>query len=138
MLELVIPTALCAHSMAQPLHRLAVLLRASDFSFHTVTPATHARVLARGQQWALDLADAFGWNLPFQTALLGAARCDELAAAGVIAVHGDGWKAQLRAATLGDLILFHSAYPTEQDDAVFFGPDTYRFVAAIEPIVLIR
>ena len=132
MLELVIPTALCAHSMAQPLRRLAVLLRASDFSFHTVTPATHARVLARGQQWALDLADAFGWNLPFQTALLGAARCDELAAAGVIAVHGDGWKAQLRAATLGDLILFHSAYPTEQDDAVFFGPDTYRFVAAIE------
>ncbi|MBA3599282.1 MAG: methyltransferase [Methylibium sp.] len=29
-------------------------------------------------------------------------------------------------------LYFHSAYPTNQDDAVFFGPDTYRFTAAID------
>ena len=35
-------------------------------------------------------------------------------------------------AALGELLLFHSAYPTDASDAVFFGPDSYRFVAAIE------
>lgn len=111
--------------------RLAALLRAADYRFHTVTPATHQRVLARGQRWALDLGDAFGWNMPFQTSLLGADRCAELAAAGAISAHSDGWKADVRAAALGDLIVFHSPYPTEQRDAVFFGPDTYRFISAI-------
>jgi methylase of polypeptide subunit release factors len=28
-------------------------------------------------------------------------------------------------------LYFHSAFPTADDDAVFFGPDTYRFVPAI-------
>lgn len=132
MSELIAPPPPCVDSMAEPLRRLAELLRAAGYRFHTVTPATHARVLARGQRWARDLADAFGWNLPFQTTLLGAARCAELAAAAIIEAHGDGWKALLRAACVGELIVFHSAYPTVQEDAVFFGPDTYRFIAAIE------
>jgi methylase of polypeptide subunit release factors len=54
-----------------------------------------------------------------------------LESAGCISAHGEGWKANLRAASLGELIVFHSAYPTDQRDAVFFGPDTYRFVGAI-------
>lgn len=116
----------------EALLRLGAQLRAADYRFHAVTPATHQRVLARGQQWAQGLADAFGWNMPFQTPLLGAERCAELAAAGCISAHGEGWKANLRAASLGQLIVFHSAYPTDQRDAVFFGPDTYRFVSAIE------
>lgn len=132
MSELIAPPPPCIDSMAEPLRRLAELLRAAGYRFHTVTPATHARVLARGQRWARDLADAFGWNLPFQTTLLGAARCAELAAAAIIEAHGDGWKALLRAASVGESIVFHSAYPTAQEDAVFFGPDTYRFIAAIE------
>lgn len=112
--------------------RLGAHLRAADYRFHAVTPATHQRVLARGQQWARSLADAFGWNMPFQTPLLGPERCTELAAAGCISAYGEGWKANLRAAALGDLLVFHSGFPTEQRDAVFFGPDTYRFVGAIE------
>lgn len=137
-------------SLAASLHGLAQLLRASGYRFHTVTPATHARVLARGQRQARDLADAFGWNLPFHTDLLGAARCAELAAAAIIAPCADRsdmsdmsdvgsmngmnglWRAQLRAASLGDMLLFHSAYPTSSHDAVFFGPDSYRFIAALE------
>lgn len=110
---------------------LAQLLRASDYRFRTVTPATHQRVLARGQQWATDWGDVFGWNLPFRTELPGPERCAAWEAAGVVAAHGDGWKAQWRAAALDDLIVFHSAYPTEQHDAVFLGPDTYRFVSAV-------
>jgi methylase of polypeptide subunit release factors len=42
-----------------------------------------------------------------------------------------GWKSSLRASTLdGDLFL-HSAFPTVSPNAVFFGPDTYRFARAI-------
>lgn len=112
--------------------RLATLLRAADYRFRTVTPATHQRILDRGQRFALDLGDAFGWNMPFQATLLAGEDCSQLAAAGVIVAHGNMWKAQWRAAALGDLIVFHSSYPTEQRDAVFFGPDTYRFISAIQ------
>ncbi|WP_426114852.1 methyltransferase [Massilia sp. PWRC2] len=131
MSALIVPSAPPAPSFEHALHELAALLRAAGYRFHTVTPATHRRVLARGVHLARDLADAFGWNLPFATALLGEARCAALAAAAIIVRHGDGWKALLRAASLGERIIFHSAYPTEQHDAVFFGPDSYRFVGAI-------
>lgn len=110
---------------------LGAHLRAAGYRFQAVTPETHRRFLARSQHWARGLADAFGWNLPFQTPLLGAARCAALATAGCISVHGEGWKANVRAASLDELIVFHSAFPTEQHDSVFFGPDTYRFVRAI-------
>jgi methylase of polypeptide subunit release factors len=43
----------------------------------------------------------------------------------------DAWRSLLRAATLHDMIFLHSAFPTNAPDAVFFGPDTYRFAAAI-------
>jgi precorrin-6B methylase 2 len=118
-------------NIGDELLRLGAQLHAADYRFHAVTPATHRRVLARGQQWARGLADAFGWNLPFQTTLLGPAHCARLESAACISAHGEGWKANLRAASLGEFIVFHSAYPTDQRDAVFFGPDTYRFVGAI-------
>ncbi len=45
------------------------------------------------------------------------------------------WRSRVRFATLptpaGDLLLAHGQYPTVQDDAVFFGPDTYRFAQAV-------
>jgi methylase of polypeptide subunit release factors len=34
----------------------------------------------------------------------------------------------VRVSTLGDLRFVHSAFPTSERDAVFFGPDSYRFV----------
>jgi methylase of polypeptide subunit release factors len=42
-----------------------------------------------------------------------------------------GWRARIRASTIGRQLYFHSAWPTDDDDAVFFGPDTYRYVAAL-------
>jgi 23S rRNA G2069 N7-methylase RlmK/C1962 C5-methylase RlmI len=38
----------------------------------------------------------------------------------------------LRFSTLNGLLFAHSAFPTTEQDAVFFGPDSYRFVRAIE------
>jgi methylase of polypeptide subunit release factors len=37
----------------------------------------------------------------------------------------------IRVSSIGEDLFVHSAYPTVASDAVFFGPDTYRFVAAI-------
>ena len=45
--------------------------------------------------------------------------------------HGEGWISRVRAATLRGELFLHSAYPTTASDAVFFGPDTYRFTDAI-------
>jgi methylase of polypeptide subunit release factors len=39
----------------------------------------------------------------------------------------------VRASTLDGQLYFHSAYPTSAADAVFFGPDTYRFLRALGP-----
>ena len=34
--------------------------------------------------------------------------------------------------SLGEDLFYHSAYPTDDEDAVFFGPDTYRFASFIK------
>lgn len=108
-------------------------LKEADYRFVTVTPATHARVNQRADAtWARDLRDIFGWNRPFKTELLPRGLFDLLHAGGVLEPDGAGWRSRLRVASLGDALLLHSAYPTAQSDAVFFGPDSYRFCNAIE------
>ncbi|HEY0053097.1 MAG TPA: methyltransferase, partial [Caulobacteraceae bacterium] len=47
--------------------------------------------------------------------------------AGALAHTGEGLKSRLRASTLHGRLHLHSAYPTKEKDAVFFGPDSYRF-----------
>ncbi|MNZ95918.1 Release factor glutamine methyltransferase [compost metagenome] len=42
------------------------------------------------------------------------------------------WRSGVRWSSVGDTLYVHSAFPTLGEDAVFFGPDTYRFVHAIE------
>ena len=41
-------------------------------------------------------------------------------------------RSRVRVASLGDDLFVHSAFPTDDVDAVFFGPDTYRFVRFLE------
>ncbi|MEO7117285.1 MAG: class I SAM-dependent methyltransferase [Caldimonas sp.] len=103
------------------------------YRFTTVTPATHARVNARpGNDRGSSLAAVFGWSRPAPAGGLPADVFDAGRAAGVLVPHGNGWRSTLRASTLHEHLFFHSAYPTTQADAVFFGPDTYRFAAAID------
>ncbi|MFK7091629.1 class I SAM-dependent methyltransferase, partial [Chromobacterium violaceum] len=52
--------------------------------------------------------------------------------AGVLIEDGARCRSLVRASTADDQLFFHSAYPTEEHDSVFFGPDTYRFVTAID------
>lgn len=117
----------------EALLRLGRKLQAAGYRFTTITQASHRRVNARPENaWAHKLTDVFGWSRPFRDGTLDADTVEMMRAAGILAAHQDGWKSTLRASTLGDLLFFHSAYPTSDDDAVFFGPDTYRFVRALE------
>jgi methylase of polypeptide subunit release factors len=118
----------------QALLGLLRYLQDEGYDFITPTPATHARVLARPapRQAAGDLRDAFGWNRPFPAALLPSALLQQLQAAGVLYGEGALRRSRIRVASLGEHLLLHSAFPTDADDAVFFGPDSYRFVSAIE------
>src|SRR4051812_4599805 len=110
-------------------------LRARGYRFITPTPETHRRVVERRGR-ARDLRDVFGWSLPFDEPTLPARLLALLDRAGALTRTADGCRSRLRFATLpaldGDRLLAHSAYPTTDNDAVFFGPDTYRFAAMLE------
>jgi len=122
-------------TLAPPDPALVALLAELDragYRFTAITPATHARVIARpGRAEARDLRDVFGWSLPFGPGFLPPAIGEALAAAGAVERHGARLKSRLRAARLGGDLFLHSAFPTEAEDSVFFGPDTYRYAALL-------
>jgi methylase of polypeptide subunit release factors len=103
------------------------------YEFTTVTPETHRRVLARtAGALARSPRDVFGWSRPFERGLLPEAIVEALATADVLVVQPDGrYASRIRFSTLRGRLYVHSAYPTDHEHAVFFGPDTYRFCAAL-------
>lgn len=114
-----------------PLVALGQALRARSYAFVTPTPATHRRVLARRAE-GRSLRDVFGWNRSFEPGVLDPELLALLEAAGALRREGRGLRSAVRFSTLGPLLLAHSAYPTTEPDAVFFGPDTARFAALLE------
>ncbi|MGJ7550687.1 methyltransferase [Pseudomonas alloputida] len=107
-------------------------LRADGYRFTCVTPATQARNNARhGAEHASNLRDVFGWSRPFSPALISSDELEQLRAAQVVSEEGEWLRSRVRWSSLDDLLLVHSAYPTEASDAVFFGPDSYRFAQVI-------
>ena len=117
------------------LSALALLLgdlAASNYSFTTPTPLTHQRVLARTRlSGAKTLRDIFGWNLPFTAAEIQPALLAILKTAGVLRENRGVYSSTVRVSSLDQDLFLHSAFPTTQDNAVFFGPDTYRFARFI-------
>ena len=108
------------------------MVQATGYHFVTPPPATHARVNARpGAAWANDLRDVFGWSRPFRAGTVAGPLMAAMRAAGVLLPHEDGGRSTIRRSSLDGLLFCHSAYPTTTADAVFFGPDTYRFAQAI-------
>lgn len=102
-------------------------LKSRDYHFTCVSPATHARVIARPPSGAPDLREIFGWNRSFDRSQLDRRLFALLEGAQCLDPDGDRFRSRVRAATLGHLLLLHSGFPTEATDAVFFGPDSYRF-----------
>ncbi len=119
--------------------RLALVLKEGGYRFTTITPATHARVNGRpGNEWAKDVEGVFGWSRPFRPHILPPPLFALMHAAGIAIRHGEGWRSLIRASTLHDQFFLHSAYPTTDAEAVFFGPDTYRFTAALSSHLALR
>jgi len=103
-------------------------LRRRDYAFVTPTPATHARVVARpDRQQARDVADVLGWSLPFDEGTIDPELFARLEAGDAIERTERGPKSRYRVSSLHGHLFLHSAYPTEAEDSVFFGPDSYRF-----------
>jgi release factor glutamine methyltransferase len=107
-------------------------LSESGYRFTTVTPATHASVVARGvADTPGSLRAIFGWTLPFADHDLPPAITATLHAAGLLRRSSEGLRSVIRFASIGGHLYAHDGFPTVAPDAVFFGPDTYRFVAAV-------
>lgn len=103
-------------------------LRAQDYAFITPTPATHRLAASRRSRARPGvLTDVFGWALPFDPDTLPGPLVEALRLAGVLAPDGALFRSTVRVSTLEDRLHLHSA-PTAATDAVFFGPDSYRFV----------
>ena len=112
----------------QTLLALLGRLDAEGYDFVTPTPATHARVLARPDRaTGRTLRDILGWSLPFAAGDAPAWLVDMLQAADLLQGHGERLKSAIRVSRLHGDLFVHSAYPTDQRDSVFLGPDSYRF-----------
>ena len=110
---------------------LLTLLKAKTYAFVPPTPATHKIAIARRGE-ARDLRDVLGWSLPFRPEMVPRDVLDALRKAGAVVDRGGWLRSAVRVAGLGDDLFLHSAFPTEGDDAVFFGPDSYRFARFIQ------
>jgi len=114
-----------------PMLDLGRYLQAEGYEFVTITPTSHARVLKR-ERTARTARDVLGWNRAFELDAITRRLADLMEAADILEVEGGLHRSQVRFSTLGGLLFAHSSFPTQAGDAVFFGPDTYRFSALLE------
>lgn len=122
------PDSLALTSADDALLSLLRRLEETGYDFVTPTPLTHQRVVRRpGMQEARTVRDVLGWSLPFRDGLLPADLFDALDAAGMLSRDGDLWRSAVRVSRVHGLMFLHSAFPTTDEDAVFLGPDSYRF-----------
>jgi release factor glutamine methyltransferase len=115
---------------ASAIVRLGRKLLAAGYRFTTITPASHHIVDARRIRGA-TLRDVFGWSRSFAAHDLPDDILAELIDAGAMEPAAGLFRSRLRFSTLDRQIFAHSAFPTIEPDAVFFGPDTYRFARAV-------
>ncbi len=107
-------------------------LQADGYRFITPTPLTHQRVNDRAfGQPARNLREVFGWSRPFEPGLLSVDEQRQLEQAEILQESNGRLKSLVRWSSLDDLLFAHSGFPTEAADAVFFGPDSYRFAQLI-------
>lgn len=117
----------------QAIVQLGRALVQEGYRFTTITPESHRRVNARPEnRIARDLAGVFGWSRPFEEGLLPENLLTLMRTADLLVAAPEGLhRSRVRFSTLGTQLYAHSSYPTEDRDAVFFGPDSYRFVALL-------
>lgn len=122
------PDSIAATTADEALLALLRQLDETGYDFVTPTPLTHQRVVRRpGMQEARSVRDVLGWSLPFRTGVLPDDLFEALAGAGVLARDGALWRSTVRVSRVRGLLFLHSAFPTDEEDSVFLGPDSYRF-----------
>ena len=114
------------------LTELLLTLKAADYRFVAVTPATHTLVVARPLSSPPTLRDIFGWSRMFVEGDIDPELTALMWAANALDRHGGQLKCRFRVASLGGDLFLHSAFPTVATNSVFFGPDTYRFARFVE------
>lgn len=124
------------NSQDEALLELGRALRAAGYHFITVTPETHRRVNTRASSPSKDrLRDVFGWSRPFTEQDLPSRLLAPLEAARMVERREDGsLRSLVRYSTLGSGLYLHEAWPTSSQNAVFFGPDTYRFASLLSRV----
>lgn len=108
------------------LGELLAALAARDYSFVTPTPDTH-RVVWRRPMSSRGLREVFGWSRAFDRDDLDGEIVALMDTAGVLARRGRRFASRVRVSTVHGGLYLHSAFPPKSEDAVFLGPDTYRF-----------
>lgn len=116
---------------AQPLAELLKTLADRDYRFTTPTPSTCRRMAEKPTERAPDLRDIFGWSRPFAQADLEPALWTLVQEADVLAKDAAGWRSRVRISRVHERLFLHSAFPATAPDAVFLGPDSYRFADLI-------
>ncbi|NNH01042.1 class I SAM-dependent methyltransferase [Acinetobacter sp. ANC 5414] len=118
-------------SQQQALLFLLDFLKQRDYRFTVITPLSHQRILNRNKNTKsndITLRDIFGRNLAFAEKDLEPELFAILKENQLLHFEAVQWFSNVRVASLDDELFIHSSFPTIQHDAVFFGPDTYRFV----------
>ena len=121
-------------SKHEALLALGSLLSTLNYRFTTVAPSTHSLINSReANRTSRTIQDVLGWSRDFEPSVLPRGVFEAMCRAGACSpiVGGALWRPRLRFSTLAGLIFAHSAFPTAHRDAVFFGPDSYRFVRAV-------
>lgn len=101
-------------------------LQARGYAFVAPTPETH-RIVWRRPAPRRGLREVFGWSLAFGPNDLDPEIVRLMSAGGVLARRGRRFVSRVRASTVHGRLFLHSAFPPKAKDAVFLGPDTYRF-----------
>lgn len=123
--------------MRSELVQLGQCLKEYKYRFTAITPESHQKVISREINEKVDenthsaLRNLFGWNLWTDSSKIPPLVKDLIIKGNLVHTKNGEIKSKVRAATLDELLFFHSSYPTSEYDSVFFGPDTYRFVKFI-------
>lgn len=119
----------------EALQRVLAGLARAGYRFVTPTPGTHRLVSGRrATARAGNLRDVLGWNRPFSPEDVPTDLFSDLTAAGVIATTPHGLRTTIRISSIEDRLHVHSAAGGGRD-AVFLGPDSYRFVRLIDAVL---
>lgn len=111
----------------EALLQLLQALKDAGYHFVTPTPSTGRRMVERARPGRRNLRDVFGWSLPFTEDDLSPDLLRRLETGGGVTRTSEGLKSRYRVSTVRGRLFLHSAFPANARDAVFLGPDTYRF-----------